>query len=118
MDNEELKLNTENLVSPKNNKRYSEVISKVKKKNIRPDNIGEIILSQIPGISSKTSMTIMKHFSSLHELLTKLKEDPNCLNSIELQTKNGHRKISQTIKSNIKKYLLYNRENEIIKIDI
>ena len=31
-------------------KNYCEVVNKVKKKNIRPDNIGEIILSQIPGI--------------------------------------------------------------------
>lgn len=118
MGSEELHLNIEKLESPKYNKRYSEVISKVKKKNIRPDNIGEIILSQIPGISSKTSMTIMKHFSSLHELLSKLKNEPGCLNHIKLQTKNGHRKISQTIKTNIKKFLLYNKESEIIKIDI
>ena len=47
-------------------KNYCEVVNKVKKKNIRPDNIGEIILSQIPGISSKTSAVIMQHFSSLY----------------------------------------------------
>ena len=118
IDNEKLELKDENLQSPKNNKRYSEVISKIKKKNIRPDNIGEIILSQIPGISSKTSMAIMSRFISLQDLLTKLKNDPNCLNGIELKTKNGKRKISQTIKTNIKKYLLYNKESEVIKINI
>lgn len=117
IDNEKLQLKSENLESPKYNKRYSEVISKVKKKNIRPDNIGEIILSQIPGISSKTSMAIMQHFSSLVDLLTKLKEDSNCLNHIEIKTKNGTRKISQTVKSNIKKYLLYNTESVVIKIN-
>lgn len=117
IDNEKLQLKSENLESPKYNKRYSEVISKVKKKNIRPDNIGEIILSQIPGISSKTSMAIMLHFSSLYDLLTKLKEDSNCLNDIEIKTKNGNRKISQTVKSNIKKYLLYNKESVVIKIN-
>ena len=114
---EKLQLNIENMDSPKHNKRYSEVISKVKKKNIRPDNIGEIILSQIPGISSKTSMVIMNHFSSLHDLLTQLKNDPNCLNHIETKTKNGNRKISQTIKSNIKNYLLYNKDSTVIKIN-
>ena len=44
-------------------------------------------------------MVIMSHFVSLHDLLTKLKDDSNCLNDIEIKTKNGKRKISQTIKS-------------------
>ena len=101
--------------SPK--KRYSEVISKVKKKNIRPDNIGEIILSQIPGISSKTSASVMQHFSSLHDLLNKMKEDDNCLNGIMINTKSGSRRISQSIVSSIKKYLLYNKDSVVIKIN-
>ena len=53
-------------------KRYSEVISKVKKKNIRPDNIGEIILSQIPGISSKTSAAIMVNFFFFIRFINKI----------------------------------------------
>ena len=63
-------------------------------------------------------MAIMSHFISLHDLLTKLKDDSNCLNNIEIKTKNGKRKISQTIKTNIRKYLLYNKESEVIKINI
>ena len=56
-----------------NIKDYCEVVNKVKKKNIKPENIGEIILSQIPGISSKTSLTIMEKFGSLYNLLDQLK---------------------------------------------
>ena len=40
-------------------KKYSEVVSKVKKKNIKPENIGEIILSQIPGVSTSTSLLLI-----------------------------------------------------------
>ena len=43
-------------------KKYVDVIKKEKKKNITPENIGEIILSQIPGVSSHTSKVIMKNF--------------------------------------------------------
>ena len=89
----------------------------VKKKNIRPDNIGEIILSQIPGISSKTSAAIMQHFDSLYELLTKIQKDGNCLNEITIKSKNGKRKLSKSVISSIKTYLLYNKDSVVIKIN-
>ena len=97
-------------------KKYSEVVKKVKKDNITPENIGEIILSQIPGISSKTSLTIMEKFGSLYNLLDQLKKDPKCLNNIMLKTSNGNRKISSTSVRNISQYLLYQKSN-VIKIE-
>ena len=97
-------------------KNYCEVVNKVKKKNIRPENIGEIILSQIPGISSKTSLTIMEKFGSLYNLLNQLKKDPKCLNGITIKTTKGDRKISNTTIRNISQYLLYQKSN-VIKID-
>ena len=99
-----------------NIKAYCEVVNKVKKKNIRPENIGEIILSQIPGISSKTSLTIMEKFGSLYNLLDQLKKDPKCLNGITIKTTKGNRKISNTTIRNISLYLLYQKSN-VIKID-
>ena len=99
-----------------NIKDYCEVVNKVKKKNIRPENIGEIILSQIPGISSKTSLTIMEKFGSLYNLLNELKKNPKCLNDITIKTTNGNRKISSTSVRNISQYLLYQKSN-VIKID-
>lgn len=99
-----------------NIKEYCQVVNKVKKKNIKPENIGEIILSQIPGISSKTSLTIMEKFGSLYNLLDQLKKEPKCLNNIMIKTSNGNRKISSTSIRNISQYLLYQKSN-VIKIE-
>ena len=101
-----------------NQKSYTDVVHKVKKNNIRPDNIGEIILSQIPGISSKTSKIVMKQFNSLYHLLESIKKDKHCLDNLEFTTKSGgKRRISQTTVKNIIKYLLYQKEETIIKIE-
>ena len=61
---------------------YSKYVGRVKKNNITPENIGEIILNQIPGISQSTSLTIMNKFGSLYNLLDMLKKDPNCLDNL------------------------------------
>ena len=45
---------TGEILKPKN---YSEVVKKVKKENITPENIGEIILSQIPGVRTISYIT-------------------------------------------------------------
>lgn len=98
-------------------KNYCEVVNKVKKKNIRPENIGEIILSQIPGISSTTSLAIMKKFGSLYNLLNELKQDQHCLDEIVYITKKGQeRRVSKSSIANVVQYLLYQKSN-IIKID-
>ena len=101
---------------PPTPKRYTEVVHKVKKDNLTPQNIGEIILAQIPGISSKTSMAIMSHFSSLRDLLNKVSENSQCLSGIQYTMKNGKkRRISSTAIENIVKYLLH--ENTVIKLE-
>jgi ERCC4-type nuclease len=98
-------------------KNYCEVVNKVKKKNIRPENIGEIILSQIPGISSTTSLAIMSKFGSLYDLLMKLKEDQHCMDDMTYITSKGlTRRVSKSCISNIVQYLLYQKSN-IIKVD-
>jgi ERCC4-type nuclease len=89
-------------------KEYCSVIKKVKKENITPDNIGEIMLCQIPGISSTTAIAILKEFKTLPKLLEKIKEDGGeCLSNITyINTKNQTRKINKTVVQNIKKFLL------------
>jgi len=89
-------------------KDYCSVIKKVKKENITPDNIGEIMLCQIPGISSTTAVAILKEFQTLPKLLEKIKEDGGeCLSNITyVNTKNQTRKINKTVVQNIKKFLL------------
>lgn len=94
---------------------YVSVIKKVKKDNITPENIGAIILCQIPGISSTTSMAIMNKFGSLYNLLCKLKEDSNCLNGITYITNSGQkRRISNKCINSVKTFLLYQKQNNII----
>jgi ERCC4-type nuclease len=95
-----------------NNSNYCQVVSKVKKNNITPENIGEIILSQIPGVSPKISMGIMKHFTSLHDLLTKLYENHNCLKLLTIDTKSS-KKVPKKAIDNIIQYLIYQKKTII-----
>lgn len=97
-----------------NKKTYSDVVHKVKKNNITPDNIGTIILSQIPGVSSNTSNAILEKFGSLFQLLKALDLNKKCLDEIKYDTKNGNsRRISKTSITNIIKYLLHQKSNII-----
>jgi len=100
-----------------NDENYVSVIKKVKKDNITPENISEIILSQIPGISAKTSQVIIDKFGSLYQLLDALNRDQKCMDNICFTTDKGtKRKISKTAIRNIVQYLLYQKSN-IINID-
>ena len=95
-------------------KNYCEVVKKVKKNNVTPDNIGSIILSQIPGISSVTSLAIMKQFGSLYALIKALEKDNHCLNELSYETKSGKtRHISKTCIENIIKFLLYEEGSSV-----
>ena len=87
-------------------KDYCSVIKKVKKDNITEENIGEIMLCQIPGISSVTALTIMEKFNTLPNLIKCIQDDPECLNGISAICSNGKsRKINQTSIATIVKYL-------------
>ena len=85
---------------------YCNFVKKVKKDNITRENIGEIILCQIPGISSITAITIMKHFKNFPDFLEGLQADPTRLNDMYIENNGKKRKISKTIIDNIQKYLL------------
>lgn len=90
-----------------NEKDYCAVIKKVKKENVTPQNIGEIMLCQIPGISSVSAIAILKEFQTLPNLLNKLRENKDCLNDVSyVNSKNQTRKINKTVIQNIKKFLL------------
>lgn len=85
---------------------YCNVVKKVKKDNVTPENIGEIVLCQIPGVSSVTAISIMKNFSSFPDFIKQLQENPDCLNNIICETKGKSRKINKNCLENIKKFLL------------
>jgi ERCC4-type nuclease len=88
---------------------YCNVVKKVKKENVTPDNIGEIILCQIPGISSVTAITIMKKFSGFYNFMEELQKNPNCIDEITMECNGKIRKISKSSLENIKKYLLHKK---------
>jgi len=85
---------------------YSSVVKKVKKDNITPDNIGEILLCQIPSISTLTATAIMKKFTSFSHFMEELKKNPACIDGITCESKGKTRKISKACIENIKSYLL------------
>lgn len=89
---------------------YCTVVKKTKKDNITAENIGEIILCQIPGISSITAITIMKQFSSFPHLIEELKTNPLCLDDIVIETNGKTRKINKSSIQNIKLFLLGQNE--------
>jgi len=87
-------------------KKYCEVVKKVKKENITKENMGEIILCQIPGISSITAIAIMKYVdNSLVKLLDILKNSPEELQQ-NIKTGEKQRKISQKNVENMIYFLL------------
>jgi ERCC4-type nuclease len=88
-------------------KDYIGLVKKVKKENITPENIDEIMLCQIPGVSATTAISIIKKFNSLANLIKCLEENETCLKDIVNINKQGQtRKITCTSIANIKKFLM------------
>jgi ERCC4-type nuclease len=86
-------------------KSYCEVVHKIKKENITPENIGEIILCSIPGISSTSAIEIMKHYSSFANFMEEIESRPEKLNAIYLTTNGKKRKLGKNIIENIHRFL-------------
>lgn len=85
---------------------YCSVVKKVKKENITPENIGEIMLCQIPGISSVSATAIMEQYKTLPLLIEAIRADPNCLQQVSYKTGAGQtRKINKTCVSNALSFL-------------
>ena len=92
---------------------YCTVVKKVKKDNVTPENIGEIILCQIPGISSVTAIAIMKHFESFLHLITELQNNPGCLENIVIENNGKTRKINKSSIQNIQSFLLTRKSDGV-----
>lgn len=102
--NEEQQDNSNNLLSEKD---YVNVVKKIKKDNITPDNIGEIMLCQIPGISSVTALAVMDKFKTIPNLVKELETNTECLKDLSYTNAKGQvRKINKTCLLNIVKFLL------------
>lgn len=84
---------------------YCDVIKSVKKENITKENIGEIMLMQIPGISSILAKAILSKFSSFSDFINKVNTEPGCLNGMTYESKGKERKINKSCLENIVHYL-------------
>lgn len=91
---------------------YCNVVKKTKKDNITENNIGEIILSQIPGISSVTAIAIMTQFNSFPHLVRELNNDPTCIENLTITTNGKTRKINKNSIENIKRFLLESKSSD------
>jgi len=88
-------------------KNYINLVKKCKKDNITTENIDEIMLCQIPGVSSVASTAIIAKFTNILQLIKELEIDTNCLNDVSYKNSKGQiRKISKTSITNIVKYLM------------
>ena len=84
---------------------YCTVVKKVKKDNVTPENIGEIVLCQIPGISSVTAMAIMKQYGTFSNLIDEIRTNPSSLENIVCENSGKARKISKACVKNVIEYL-------------
>lgn len=99
--------------SERTHKSYVNVSSRVKKNNITCDNIGAIMLAQIPSVSSAIACAVMERFKNIKTLIDEMSQNPDALNDITIATQsNKPRKISKTSIQNIYNYLVDNSTNE------
>ena len=86
---------------------YEDVTKRCKKNNIDENNIGSIMLSQIPNVSISTAKIIMNKYKTIQELIDNLVNNSKTLDDIVITTKTEKtRKINKKTKDNIYKYLI------------
>jgi len=107
INSEAINLKTESDDIQVTDKDYVGVVKKVKKDNITPDNIGEIMLCQIPGISSVSALAVMEKYKSISNLIKELEANNESMKDLSYtNTKGQVRKINKTCIANIVKFLL------------
>ena len=87
------------------NKNYTEVIKSVKKDNVTKENIGEIMLMQIPGISATLAKAVLSHFNNFQEFIEKINKDASCIDELTYECNGKSRKINKNCIESIKHYL-------------
>jgi len=85
---------------------YVHVIKKAKKENITPENIGEIMLSQIPGIGATAAKAIMNKYGTIQRLLREIENAPEEVTNISvINAKGQSRKIAKSCIEGLRKFL-------------
>lgn len=88
-------------------KQYIPYVKSTKKSNITENNIDEIMLCQIPGISTQIAKSIISHFGSLQNMILQYSVDgESILSNISICRKNASEcKLNKTVIKNIIKYI-------------
>ncbi len=87
------------------NNDYTSVIKVQKKANITTENIGHLFLMQIPGISSTIAAEIMKPFKSFLEFVDHVKQNPDYLENVKLESNGKTRKLGSNVINSIQTYV-------------
>ena len=95
-------------------KKYADVVKRVKKDNIDSSNILQIMLSQIPNVSTASAKAICEVYPTMKDLVFDLNEEGiSCLDKLKMKSgtmnekgEQKSRKLSKTCKENIKNFIL------------
>jgi len=88
---------------------YCEVIKRTKKDNITPQNIGIIMLSQVPGVSVAVAKALLDGGNkTLFQFVEECRENPDYLKKFEIEA--SKKKLSRTAIQGIENYLLGEKE--------
>jgi ERCC4-type nuclease len=86
---------------------YVRHVKRVKQDNITPDNIGALMLSQIPNVSATIALHIMEIYKTLPALIDAIRADPACLEGLTAPNKSGKIvKLNKTALARIVEWLL------------
>jgi ERCC4-type nuclease len=85
---------------------YCNVVKVSKKANITKENIGQMILMQIPGISATIAIEIMKPFGSFLEFIDHIRSNPEYLNGVTIGQTTKPRKLGSNIIKGIQEFIL------------
>ena len=79
-------------------------MKRTKKDNITPENIGVIMLSQVPGVSPAVAKALLESGNkTLFEFVEECRENPEFLANFELPNK---KKLTKTVIHGVEKFLL------------
>ena len=88
-------------------KDYISVVKSCKKENITENNIDEIMLCQIPSISSQTAVALTTHFGGIKEMIKQYElHGVEILNGIKVKNSKGKEtKLNKTVTQNLCRFL-------------
>jgi ERCC4-type nuclease len=88
-------------------KNYAKYVSKTKNKNITENNIHEIMLMQIPGISDISAKHLIQEFKTIGGIIECVETNPSSIIEFKYPDKTGKlKKMSKKISENIIRFLI------------